>query len=69
MEGRPKPSISVLKNRIFNCGSGKSWVSGFFESKLSLSRGGRSLRQGGVSKDYFAFKIEKCDPPLTKIRY
>ena len=29
MEACPKPSISVLKNSIFNCGSGKSWVSGF----------------------------------------
>ena len=41
---------------------------GVFGGKLSLSRGGRSLRLGGVSEDYFAFKIEKHNPPLTKTR-
>ena len=66
----PEPSISVLKNRIFTwtrADPGVPLIWGVFGGKLSLSRGGRSLRQGGVSEDYFAFKIEKYDPPLTKI--
>ena len=67
----PEPSISVLKNRIFTWDPGRSWGPphlGCFWRQTFPLKGGRSLRQGGVSEDYFAFKIEKYDPPLTKIR-
>ena len=40
---------------------------GDFGGKLSLSRGGRSLRQGGSPNTILPLKIEKYDPPLTKI--
>ena len=64
----PGPSISVLKNHGTRADPGVPLIWGVFGGKLSLSRGGRSLRQGGVSEDYFAFKIEKYHPPLTKTR-
>ena len=31
-------------------------------------KGGSEFEARRVSKDYFAFKIQKYDPPLTEIR-
>ena len=64
----PEPSISVLNNAFLTgtrADPGVPLIWGVFGGKLSsLSRGGRSLREGGVSEDYFAFTVEKYDPKL-----
>ena len=67
--GHPEASISVLKNRIFNWDPGRSWGPphlGCFWRQTFPLKGGSEFEARGVSEDYFAFKIEKYDPPLDQ---
>ena len=58
--------LAILGFRLFGRLFEAFWW--LFRRQTFPFKGGSEF-EAGVSKDYFAFKIEKCDPPLTKIRH
>ena len=69
-ERPPRTLDFSTKNSHFHCGSRPSLRSllGCFLRQTFPLKGGSEFEARRVSKDYFAFKIQKYDPPLTEIR-
>ena len=63
MEVCLKPSISIPKNLIFNCGSGKSWASGVLRGFLKCLEG-----FFGLSGPFWGKMEERPKPSISVLK-